>query len=838
MERGPLPVQRNISAEEEIFMRTLAFFCLLSEKGCSFDADIDGDEFQLGSEDVQLDPELDSDSDSDAGAQINVRAPLRPKERCNGKLGLFTNQYGRSSVRCRFRTKEDPAHLILRNLDEFNLLYLQALFENDHDQILRYEVTAKAQGYGPLFPCSFSAAPSAQKQLCPFWHRFSDGRLQRGVLDRIQYKCETVFDIFTPYDLTSCPQVVVISRNPHSHPPPFPVKTPAPLLDIFSSLLLDMGWKLADATPRKVMIDSGFMSGLRRELGWNQSSDPALWDLHPSLGNQDHTRRYINTFRSRLFPNGTGFEGAKALADVQMNGPTDEKYVRCAETHTLDDGKPFQLVICMTPTMSAKLMGCTNLSIDTSFKRLHRKWQEFEIEAWDNIHMRSVVVVRAFTTSQSADAHFILFTRIFEIATSDTGLPVLFMHIHGQGFQSWIADAHKGQGLGLGKFCQALCAMLEDFCKFEPTRRLRDLDPYDHLRRFFRLCITHFKRHIRALHPYITKEAYFAMLSLSSSQPLADLEGTFRVIELGGKKAASWLQDKLVGTKFALPALYQPLSLIPLDIWKASPTTTNGNEQAHRNVNRDGVNLTILAGIMRGMQYDKRAMTSIQLHASTGIYVRDQFSTHFLRQGRAIKRHGIVQRRMEDEHNRERNEGGNTQHSKTSAQSNNRMRTQTALYTMVPMSSSETEQALMREWESSESAFDSATQDNSPWEVPDMHTHTPAPPSPILNNFSYCPSLSTTDTFHDTADFDDMHEQAVPNHAIVDRSQLSRYSTLTGALGDRNVEDFTEGFWTAGAMAHQFVHCESASAVWPEPPVTTDPEDKRPFSSLRGALGE
>lgn len=56
--------------------------------------------------------------------------------------------------------------------------------------------------------------------------------------------------------------------------------------------------------------------------------------------------------------------------------------------------------------------------------------------------------MRAFTTSQSAQAHFILFKKIFEIATLDTGIPVRFQYIHGFGFLVWIADAHKGQALG------------------------------------------------------------------------------------------------------------------------------------------------------------------------------------------------------------------------------------------------------------------------------------------------------------------------------------------------------------------------------------------------------
>ncbi|KAF9221241.1 hypothetical protein BS17DRAFT_653561, partial [Gyrodon lividus] len=62
-----------------------------------------------------------------------------------------------------------------------------------------------------------------------------------------------------------------------------------------------------------------------------------------------------------------------------------------------------------------------------------------------------------------------------------------------------------------------------------------------------------------------------------------------------------WLKDKETA-KFMIPALYQPCSLIPLYIWKASPSTTNGNEQSHRNANCNGIGLILLAGIMHGQQ--------------------------------------------------------------------------------------------------------------------------------------------------------------------------------------------------------------------------------------------
>jgi len=87
------------------------------------------------------------------------------------------------------------------------------------------------------------------------------------------------------------------------------------------------------------------------------------------------------------------------------------------------------------------------------------------------------------------------------------------------------------------------------------------------------------------------------------------------------------LADKIEGTKFALPTLYQPKSLIPLAIWKASPSTTNGNEQAHQNIYREGINLTLLAGIMKGMVYDQAAMVSIDMNSAFGINTCDTKAT-------------------------------------------------------------------------------------------------------------------------------------------------------------------------------------------------------------------
>ncbi|KAJ8475498.1 hypothetical protein ONZ45_g15590 [Pleurotus djamor] len=607
----------NCGAEEVVFMRTLGLYCALKERGCDV-----GENSQT--------------SRPGGGLEHGSRSPRKRPAPCAGEFKLRVGKQGQRFLECEHRSSKNLDHLYISDLNDYDLGYLEALLTSNNAVISNYEITAQAKGYGPLVSCTFTASRSEQKELCPHWHRDSRGRLKRGLLKPQTKKCPSTFDIYTPYDLQACPFVVIICRHPHTHPPPRPTKTPDTIMGVFHALLMTLDWKLADTSPRKLALDSAFMQSFRKYLSWTKKLDPPLSQLHPSLGNFDHVRRCIGILRSEFFPKGTGLEGAKLLLEGQRAAPPEERYLRAVEVHTLSDSTQFTLIICMTPSMSRQLLNSQRVTIDTSFKRIH-DYQEFEIETWDDANLRSVVSSRAFTTSQSGEAHFILFRRIFEIAQSDTGRGPCFRHIHGSGFDVWVADAHRGQALGLGMFCRSLCQGLTSPCHHEPHRQLRDLDAYDHLKRFYRICVVHFKRNIHELRTVTTSEVRAAMSSLASATPLPNYKETLSTIQRGGKKALAWLKDK-ESSKFVLPALYRPLSFIPLEIWKSAPSSTNGNEQAHRNINRDGVDMTLLAGIMRGMQYDARTAATLELYSGLGIHPRDQLPTPYRRAAASLYR--------------------------------------------------------------------------------------------------------------------------------------------------------------------------------------------------------
>ncbi|EJD54155.1 hypothetical protein AURDEDRAFT_157408 [Auricularia subglabra TFB-10046 SS5] len=125
------------------------------------------------------------------------------------------------------------------------------------------------------------------------------------------------------------------------------------------------------------------------------------------------------------------------------------------------------------------------------------------------------------------------------------------------------------------------------------------------------------------------------MYSLASTQPHPDFERTLATIRAGGPKAQSWLRDK---EGFAIRALYHPESKIPLAVWRAGKSNSNGVEQKHRNINRDGKHLSMLGGIQLGMQHDTREQRSGEVVISEGIHPRYRPATDGMREERSLVR--------------------------------------------------------------------------------------------------------------------------------------------------------------------------------------------------------
>ncbi|KAG9309526.1 hypothetical protein JVU11DRAFT_10503 [Chiua virens] len=337
------------NAHVEVFHKTLGFYCALIKKGCAFSS---ADDFPDSSDTVKQENKSPL---ALCTKELSMRKRRTPK--CNSRLELLYDGYNQPYIQCsQHLINPTRAHLLLRNLQEFDTNYLHALLLGDSTCYLHTENVFKTLGVGPLAPCTFAASPSEQKSNCPHWHRDRNNKLQRGNLQCAE-SCPTKYDIYTPNDLQDCPCIVIVSTNPHNHPPPLPIKTPPQLVSCLEALLLRLDWKLADATPRRLALDSGFVCSLRHALAWSLPEwDPSSHDLHPSLGNLDHLRRIINNSWMTSFPQGTGFHGALQQVGEHEKLPRDHRYLRLVERYQLPNGDDFLLVICMTARMSSLLV--------------------------------------------------------------------------------------------------------------------------------------------------------------------------------------------------------------------------------------------------------------------------------------------------------------------------------------------------------------------------------------------------------------------------------------------------------------------------------------------------
>lgn len=300
---------------------------------------------------------------------------------------------------------------------------MTALITDDKLSIAKYEERARLKGYGPLAPCFSTSSNRAQREFCRRcclvalglsllitgstgeWHRLDGGELSQCRMAKSDSACPNRISVFIPNDLTACPQVLIVSYGPHTHPAPPPSKTPQVYLDILSSLLRDLDWQLADATARRVMRSSAFVRRLKELLQWqNLSRKPVLGDLHPSLRNLDHVNHIIKRVRGLYYPKGTGWEGTHPTATMlalkglvsswvpaleeifrresAQNLPSEQRYIRAME-HFKDQGdRTGRFIICMLAPQAELLQQSKRLNGDTSFKRVPG-WYEFSFEEWN-----------------------------------------------------------------------------------------------------------------------------------------------------------------------------------------------------------------------------------------------------------------------------------------------------------------------------------------------------------------------------------------------------------------------------------------------------------------------
>ncbi|CAB5368912.1 unnamed protein product [Rhizophagus irregularis] len=224
---------------------------------------------------------------------------------------------------------------------------------------------------------------------------------------------------------------------------------------------------------------------------------------------------------------------------------------------------------------------------------IHGVTNEWEVSAYVSRIQKTLTFARIFTNIEMADAYQNLFEDLFNCIEKDTGDIFNFYHIHGRGLGCIIADQHKVQALGLGRYLNS---------------KYPNLTPVEHLQHIYKLCQVHYKRNIDK-NKQISSEIRSAMYLVPTLDTQEEVLIVLDKIQSSGELGAeAWVKDKRVS--WVLSGISIAFTKMDHIIWNQTPNNTNVGESAHANVNHDGRNLSLLAGIVRGCNFDKRQWES------------------------------------------------------------------------------------------------------------------------------------------------------------------------------------------------------------------------------------
>ncbi|KAJ3776398.1 hypothetical protein FB446DRAFT_818917, partial [Lentinula raphanica] len=577
--------------------------------------------------------------------------PERSLNRCSGQFVFGLTLEGRAYIKCEFYSTMDRSHLFDCTVGNgcYDVDYLEAVLTRDAEEIARIEAEAEVKGYGPNTACDTVVNHSSQRLTCAWNHRYKDdtGNTILGQPRLMKLSCACTFREYEPLEeyREECPYVLVVSKGTHTHPVPLPEKTPSSVKIELEALLRKLDTDLADISSRFFLRHPVVKSYLATRFPLLRN--PMLSDLHISLSNRSHLKVYIDAVKRECFPAGTGWKGLLHLKEQQdLALPSEEHYIRsilefapdtlAADEDDLDDDEGLEssatslrIVVCMSRNASQRFSQAQYLQSDIGFKRVVG-FYEFEIASVDEYTNTSITLCRVYLTRQTAFAHLQAMIEINRLITVDVGSGLRWRHIHGSTVDdynrhvlNWVVDQHRGQAKGLGLFVQQLAQTVpqkQDFHQLH--RRVQDLNPYEHLRRFLTLCTTHFARNIRKC--AVSQDVRNLMRSLDCIRHDSWDETLSNIRLLGGRAGENWVSDK-ESSKFAFPAICWERSYIPLEIWQARRRESNVVEIAHANVNLEGTQCTLVGGLLKGKHFDLMKQQALQNRERLGI--RESYSS-------------------------------------------------------------------------------------------------------------------------------------------------------------------------------------------------------------------
>ncbi|KAJ6518252.1 hypothetical protein C8R47DRAFT_1031643 [Mycena vitilis] len=465
-------------------------------------------------------------------------------------------------------------------------------------------------------PCSriISARVGERQKFCAHVH-LAQGQSVRGTM--IHHACTAYMTIYVPVDTSLRMACVVFDpAKPHSHPMPPMTKVSLDAKESYrrcvrAAGILGTTVQKVDDAPTTLLLLKG--------------QSPAMF--HPSLHTKRLKQGIIRDEKLKASPEGLGVAGiyARHLKDLDL--PPEQRYIQSVTT--TPQGRI--LIITMVPYLAHLVHLARTIQVDTTFGRTLGDLNEWEFVIWYGSVERVVTAGRVYTNGADRDFYKCLFDELQVIIFRLTGKQLRFKRFTpGGNLLTMGVDMEAAQ---VGGACDSLLSTNDpEYSGITTT------DPDEFATFFVRACISHSKRGVHALKPYVTPDVLARLMEFPYLKTKDDVDQfTAWIAALKIKKVQDWWKHKLQ-YPWIIPSLVKSQSRIHAADWDITDSSTNLNEGQHHWTNqRTGTKLTPLEALESARKVDFKTAREVKDSLETGIL--DNNSNNVVhRMGRKVQR--------------------------------------------------------------------------------------------------------------------------------------------------------------------------------------------------------
>ncbi|KAJ7804189.1 hypothetical protein B0H13DRAFT_2687480 [Mycena leptocephala] len=465
-------------------------------------------------------------------------------------------------------------------------------------------------------PCSriISARVGQREKYCAHVH-LKQGKTVRGTM--IHHPCPAYMTIYVPLDSSLRMACVVFDPGcPHSHP-----------MSPMTKLSLNY-----EETYRKCVRATGILGTTVQKVDdapttllLLKGQSPAMY--HPALHTKRLKQGIIRDEKLKASPEGLGVAGIYARHVKDLDLPPEERYIQ--SIITTPGGRI--IIITMVPYLANLVHVARTVQVDTTFGRTLGDLNEWEFIIWYGSVERVLTVGRVYTNGADRPHYKCLFDELQKIIFRLTGKQLRFKRFtRGGNLITMGVDLEAAQVQGASD-------------SFLPTNEpeysgITTEDPDEFSEYYVRACISHAKRGVHRLKPFVTAEVFARLMDFPYMKTEEDVTNfTSWVAGLNVKKVQDWWKHKLQ-YRWIIPSLVKSQSRIHSADWDITDSSTNLNEGQHHWTNQQtGVKLTPLEAVEAARKVDFKTAREVQDSLETGIL--DNNSNNMLhRMGRKVQR--------------------------------------------------------------------------------------------------------------------------------------------------------------------------------------------------------